>query len=336
MTRPYALLRAGFPYLKTLGMRRVTSNPVDLALGAEGRLYILCRGMQTEIRRYTFDDDDLGAIGGAGTADGKFAWPASIIADSDDNLYVSDEASHRISAFTREGEFLGTWGKHGSDPGELDRPSGMAFDSDGNIYVADTMNHRVQRFTTDGRFLAAWGEHGAGNGQFDMPWGLAVDELGDVYVADWRNDRVQKFGPNGGFAMAFGTSGGADGQFNRPTNVTVDRDGDIYVADWGNDRVQLFNQHGQYVDKFVGDATLSPSGRQYVLANAVTLRLRDMAQMEPQKRFRGPMAVEVDDERHMYVADYGSHRIQVYQKDCDVLSENDIAPVPKAPTLFTT
>ena len=36
MGRPYGLLRAGFPYIKTLAMRRVTNFPVDLALGQEG------------------------------------------------------------------------------------------------------------------------------------------------------------------------------------------------------------------------------------------------------------------------------------------------------------
>ena len=73
MGKAYALLRAGFPYVKTLGMRRITSNPIDLALGREGRLYVLCRGaLATEIRRYTWDDEDLGIIGGSGTTDGKF------------------------------------------------------------------------------------------------------------------------------------------------------------------------------------------------------------------------------------------------------------------------
>ena len=67
MGKAYALLRAGFPYVKTLGMRRITSNPIDLALGREGRLYILCRGaLATEIRRYNWDDEDLGTIGGPG------------------------------------------------------------------------------------------------------------------------------------------------------------------------------------------------------------------------------------------------------------------------------
>src|SRR3989442_7599586 len=164
MGKAYALLRAGFPYVKTLGMRRITSNPIDLALGSEGRLYILCRGaLATEVRHYTWDDEDLGTIGGPGTTDGKFLWPGAILADAEENLYVSDEGCHRISIFSRDGAFLSKWGEQGSGPGKLNRPSGLAFDPEGNIYVVDTMNHRVQKFTQDGKFSAVgqkWYEPG--------------------------------------------------------------------------------------------------------------------------------------------------------------------------------
>jgi hypothetical protein len=109
--------------------------------------------------------------------------------------------------------------------------------------------------------------------------------------------------------------------------------GDIYVADWGNNRVQLFNPDGRYVDKFLGDATLSRMARAYVLANPKPLRLREMACLEPQKRFHGPVSVRVDNEGRMYVADCGPHRIQVYQKDAVPLGEDEIMAEPQAPSL---
>jgi len=334
MAKAYALLRAGFPYVKTLGMRRMTSNPIDLALGREGRLYILCRGaLATEIRRYTWDDEDLGTIGGPGTTDGKFLWPGAILADAEENLYVSDEGCHRISIFSRDGTFLSKWGEQGSGPGQLNRPSGLAFDPEGNIYVVDTMNHRVQKFTRDGTFLLQWGKGGTGKSEFNMPWGIAVDDEGDVYVADWRNDRIQKFGADGTFQGMFGTSGSAAGQFNRPTGVAVDMHGDIYVADWGNNRVQLFNPDGHYIQAFRGDATLSKAARAYVLANPKPLRLREMANLEPQQRFHGPVSVRVDALGRMYVADCGPHRIQIYQKDAYPLEPHQIMPPLRSPSM---
>ncbi len=337
MGRPYALLRSGFPYLMALGMRRVTSDAVDVALGSKNRVYVLCRGsLGTEVRVINMDDENLGTIGGAGTDEGKFTWPASLIVDKEENLYVSDEALHRISTFNRDGEFMGSWGEHGDDDGQLDRPSGIAFDAEENMYVSDTLNHRVQKFTKDGKFLTGWGRVGDGDGEFNMPWGITIDELGDVYVADWRNDRVQKFTADGEFILKLGSSGSGDGEFNRPSGVAVDKDGDIYVADWGNNRVQLFNQDGKYVEKFIGDANLSKSARQYVLANPITLRLRDMSRLEEGKRLRGPISVRVDDEGRLFIPDFGSHRVQIYQKEAYPLEESQLTPLPRNPLLLTT
>lgn len=372
MGRAYALLRAGFPYVKSLGMRRITTNPVDIAIGKEGRLYVLCRGdIATDIRRCTWDDEDLGTIGGLGKEDGRFVWPAALILDRQENLFVSDEARHRISNFSPDGALLGAWGEHGHAEGQLDRPSGIAFDAEENLYVADTRNHRIQKFTKDGRFLFAWGRFGGGEGEFNMPWGIAVDDEGAVYVADWRNDRVQKFDAEGRFGFVIGQprdAAGADadaaadpttcpfpdwlarghvseadgvraraakGVLSRPSGVAVDRDGDIYVADWGNNRVQLFNAEGRYVQQFLGDGTLSRVGREYLLANAMPLRLREMVDLEQQKWFKSPISVRVDDAGHMYVPDYGCHRIQIYQKEADRLGPESIAPPLRSPTLST-
>lgn len=334
MARPYGLLRAGFPYLKTLGMRRLTNFPVDIALGAEGRLYILCRQEGTAlVRKYSFDDEDGGDFGGFGDEEGKFQWPVSIVADSAENLYISDEALHRISSFNREGEFLACFGEFGSGEGQLNRPAGLALDPEENLYVVDAQNHRVQKMTPDGRFILGWGEHGDGDGQFDSPWGITVDELGDVYVADWRNDRVQKFTADGEFIMKFGVPGSGNGEFNRPTDVAVDLDGDIYVCDRGNDRVQLFNAEARYVDKFSGAATLSKIGREYMMTNASPNRIRDMAVLEPQRALRQPKSIAVDADGHLFITDTGSYRVQVYQKEAIHLEPHQLAPPMRSVTL---
>ena len=337
MGRPHALLRAGFPYLTSLGFRRMTTSPMDIAIGQGGLLYVLCRSEleSMEIKRINWDDEDLGAIGGTGKGDGQLAWPVCMIPDRQGRLYVSDESLHRISTFSPEGEFLGKWGERGDGDGQLNRPAGIAFDAEENVYVVDSLNHRVQKFTKDGVFLMKFGGHGDGEGQLDMPWGIAVDELGDVYVVDWRNDRVQKFTADGEFVFAFGRSGGGDGEFNRPAGIAVDVDGDIYVADRGNNRVQQFGSTGRYLDKFIGEATLGKAARTYMLANPKSLRLREMTSLEPAKRLRSPASVRVDDQSRMYIVDYGSHRIQVYQKEAYPLEPDQIMPDPGASTLFT-
>ena len=341
MSRPHAILRAGFPYLKTIGMRRVVDQPVDIVVTADLRVFVLCRneGIDSgvaKIARVSWEDENLGDIGSSGSGEGQFTWPAAMLLDADQNLVISDEALHRITTITQDGEYVRHWGEHGHNEGQLDRPSGIAFDPDGNLCVVDTMNHRIQRFTAAGEFLAAWGEFGDASGQFNMPWGIHVDELGDVYVADWRNDRVQKFTDDGELVMAFGGSGSGAGEFRRPSGIAVDTDGDIYVADTGNNRVQLFAPDGRYVEQFIGDASLSPSGRKYLLANARPLRLRTMTSVEPQKRLRSPRSVRVDSEGRLFIPDYASFRIQIYQKDAIPLDETQIAEPLRSPTLQVT
>ena len=329
----HALLRAGFPYVKTIGMIRTTPGPIDVALGPEGLLYVLCRGRGIGVFVNTLDDEyplSRPNIGG-----GKCVWPACVVLDSDDNLYLPDEALHRINIFDRDGGFIEGWGEHGDGPGQLNRPSGAAFDADDNLYVSDTLNHRVQKFTKSGELLTSWGSFGDGPGQLNMPWGIHADDWGGVYVVDWRNDRVQKFTADGELVFEIGGSGSGDGEFNRPSGVAVDGDGDIYVADRENHRVQLFSREGRYVEKFLGDSTISTSGISYLMNNPGPLRQRESTNLEVQKRFKGPVSVRVADDGRMYVPDFGWSRVQVYQKEAYRLGPDQIAAPLRSPNMFT-
>ena len=337
------LLRAGFPYEKTIGMRRITWYPYDIALGAEGRVYCLRRGpfdVGGVICTINLEDEDLGQLAptplpedGSGLETG-WQWPVGILCDPDERLFVSDEATHTITVLTREGEEVARWGDHGNAPGQLDRPAHMAMDDEGRLLIVDSMNHRVQRFTPEGEYIDGFGSHGSGPGELDLPWGITLDAEGCIYVGDWHNDRVQKFSPTGEPLLSIGERGDGAGQLRRPAGVAVDRHGDVYVADRGHDRVLLFDRGGRYVERFIGDATISRSGRVYLMANAKVLRLRDMTTLEAAKRFRAPSSVRVDGDR-LLVADFGFHRVQIYRKEAYPLSADEVMPHPGAPNLET-
>ena len=315
------------------------NSPIDVGLGRDDVLYVVNRSSsETEVsfisKKITvcnINEDYLGQFSDGGTADGEIMWPASIAVDDDENLYVSDEALHRISIFSNTGNFLGKWGVQGTEEGEFDRPAGIAFDADGNLLVVDGLNHRVQRYTKDGRFQSQWGSHGSADGQFNMPWGIAVDNEGNVYVADWRNDRIQKFDGGGKHLASWGGSGEGDGQFRRPSGVAVDSDGTIYVADWGNERVQVLDSNGNFLTKLRGEASLSKWAHDYFSTNGDELEERQRADMEPEldpapndylsyesgsieKLFWGLTSIKVDDNGRVFVVDNCRHRIQIYQK----------------------
>ena len=343
MSRPHGLLRAGYPYLRTLGMRRVTNFPSDIAFpDGEDTAYILMRseGAAT-VRIWPVEDaealtDDLKGFGAYGSDDGQLMWPVMMITDGAGHLYISDEATNRVSKFDKEGEFVSKFGVQGSGDGEFDGPSGIAFDPDGNMVVVDSRNHRVQRYGADGEYLGGFGSRGDGPGQFELPWGVHVDELGDIYIADWGNNRVQIFGPDGEVKNVVGGSGSGEGEFDRPTGIAVDAHGDIYVADWGNDRVQMFNSEGQYIWSFRGDASLSRVARRYMMTNAMSNRLREMGRIEQEKYLRRPRSVRIDSQFRLFIPDYESYRVQIYQKDVIELDRTQFAAPLRNPTLEVT
>jgi DNA-binding beta-propeller fold protein YncE len=310
-----------FQYSYTLGQNVGTGAgfniPSDFALGSEGRLYVVCRGVMDNPRTVicNLDEEYISDFGFAGTGDGQFIWPTGIAIDRDEQVYIADEALNRISIFDRDGQFIAKWGVEGDGDGQLNRPAGIAFDADDNLLIVDALNHRVQRFTRDGTFLDSWGTQGTGDGEFNMPWGVAVDDENNVYITDWRNDRIQKFGPDGQFLMNFGRSGSGQGELSRPTGLDVDPDGDIYVADWKNDRIQAFDSDGNFVHAFVGDATLSKWGRQRLEANPDMVQERTLVKdFTPEKRFWGPRAVKVDNTGRIICLDTNRSRFQIYQK----------------------
>ena len=218
-------------YGLTLGLTamegRGFSNPVDLAVSGDDRLYVLSRTnpVQTEGIRVgvlNLDSEYFGDFGSYGSGDGQFVWPTALAFDSRDRLYLADEHNQRITVFDKSGKYLSSWGVEGTANGELRGPSGLAFDAEDGLYVVDHLNHRVQKFTTGGDWLLGWGREGDAEGEFNLPWGIAVGPDGNVYVADWRNDRVQKFTADGRFMATFGATGGGDGRLRRPAGVAVD------------------------------------------------------------------------------------------------------------------
>ena len=332
-----------FRYGQTLGFYALNgrgfNNPVDVAIGPDGVLYVLNRaGSDIAIRMSykrvticTLDEDYLGQFSRGGTEDGQIMWPAAIAIDAAEHLYISDEALQCISIFDKQGNFLSKWGVQGQGPGAFNRPAGLAFDAEGHLLVADSVNNRVQRYSKDGQFLGQWGEPGRSDGAFNMPWGIATDRNQHIYVADWRNDRIQKFDADGRHLATWGTPGDGEGAFKRPAGVAVDAEGLVYVADWGNERVQVLAPDGGFIAQFRGDADLSSWAKDYFLANADELEEREKADLEPpldlvpedgirevsasvEKLFWGPTAVKVDNQGRIYVVDSCRHRIQVYEK----------------------
>ena len=311
-----------FDYSYCLGMYGMSGQgfwtPQDFALAEDDVVYVISRGAEElgqRISKVTLDHQFLGQFGGYGRGDGQFVWPRSIALDADGQVYAADDFLNRVSVFDPDGVYRAGWGETGSDAGQLNGPCGMACDADGNILVVDSQNHRVQKFTGKGVFLSGFGRPGKGDGEFNLPWGLCVDDAGSIYVADWKNHRVQKFDADGNFLLKFEAAPSGVGDLHGPTGVAVDSEGDVYVTDWGNHRLQVYARDGRFITSLVGDAQQpSPWTQTYIDANPDIIKARRRVNLEPEWRFRRPVAVRVDENDRIFVLEANRHRIQVYDK----------------------
>ena len=285
----------------------------------------------------TVDEEFLGEFSTGGTDAGELWWPSSLAFDSQDRLYVADEALNRITVFSTTGEVLDIWGEEGTVPGQIDHPSYIACDADDHLLIADSGNHRVQKFTTRGEFIESWGALGDGEGCFNAPWGIALDGEGTVYVSDWGNNRIQKLTPNGDFIEQLPRAGAAqaeDDRIRHPAGLCVDREGIIYVADWGNERVRLLSPSGELLATLRGESETPSWANEYFEANPEEGALRLESDLSPlvdlpggfgttsdreesanvEKLLWGPTAVKVDDQGNILIVDSCRHRIQVYRR----------------------
>jgi DNA-binding beta-propeller fold protein YncE len=213
--------------------------------------------------------------------------PTGVAIDVSGDVYVADEANHRILKFDLQGNLALQWGSFGSGDSQFNLPTGVATDAAGNVYVADLGNNRIVKFTSTGGYLTQWGGAGTGNGRFSSPTGVATDAAGNVYVADNANHRIQKFTDTGGYLTQWGSPGGGIGQFSAPFGVGTDGAGNVYVADQSNNRIQKFTSTGAYLAQWGGAG--GGNGQ---------LSL--------------PTGVAVDAVGNVYVADRGNQRIQEF------------------------
>jgi len=121
------------------------NNPIGITSDDNGRLYIADSG-NSRIQIYTEDGVYIGRLGGTSNLEEDIYRPVAIIV-RDSELYISDEANHRISIWDRKsGKYLRSFGQEGSAIGEFTNPHGMTLTSQNELIICDFSNHRLQIF----------------------------------------------------------------------------------------------------------------------------------------------------------------------------------------------
>ena len=228
--------------------------------------YILVNELGTnKILKYSQELELVDSWGGAGTGDGEFNIPRSIVQDSRGNYYVSDELNHRIQKFTEDGDFIASYGSYGTGTGQFAVQQGLSIDANDRVYVADTYNNRIQVFNTypSWEYAGSFGTYGvyvAANATsfqpeiMNHPRGVYVDkETGRIVVTDSSNNRVMVYNS---FEQGFSFYQSQNGYLGMslPTHAIMDN-GFLIVLDSHSrilkynsilNNTNLFTEHGIY------------------------------------------------------------------------------------------
>ncbi|MBL7818650.1 MAG: putative Ig domain-containing protein [Saprospiraceae bacterium] len=285
-------------------------SPSGVAVDASSNVYV-ADWKNNKIRKITPAGvvTTFAGSGSAGSTDAtgtsaSFNGPYGIAVDASGNVYVADNANHKIRKITSAGvvtTFAGSGSAGSTDAtgtsASFYYPVDVAVDALGNVYVADGNNHKIRKITSAGvvSTLAGSGTTGSTDAtstsaSFNTPYSVAVDASGNVYVADLANQKIRKITSAGvvttlaGSGTASSTDGtGTSASFNNPYGVAVDASGNVYVADFSTSQIRKITSAGVVT-------TLALSAQTGVLNN--------------------PRGVAVDASGNLYVADYGNNKIR--------------------------
>jgi len=262
--------------------------PSGIAIDRSGNVFI-AENQRPRVRKVTPDGTITTVIGngfqgfsgeGVSATTASLFSPSRLALDSAGNLYVSDNAYHRVRRVNSDGlirtvagtgqiAFAGDGGP--ATAAALNQPEGIALDESNNLYIADQLNHRIRRVSPQGIIstVAGTGEAGfSGDGgaataaRLNQPTGVTVD-AGNLYIAERGGNRVRKVTASGiistvagnGSPASTGDGGSAlQASLHQPGGVAVDRSGNIYIAELFGSRVRIVTPEGM-ISTFAGDGT---------------------------------------------------------------------------------
>lgn len=208
--------------------------------------------------------------GGPATA-AKFNGPTGIAVDKFGNIYIAENAGHRIRKINSSGiisTYAGTGiSGYSGDGGaatnaQINNATEIAVDTFGNVYFPDQTENVIRSINTAGiiNTIVGTGVGGySGDGgaatlaQIQKPNDVFVDYYGNIFFTEYTNNTVRKVNTSGivNTIAGMGTSGfSGDGGaatsalLFHPAGIDVNAAGDVFICDQDNNRVRKISVSG--------------------------------------------------------------------------------------------
>ena len=210
-----------------------------------------------------------GFVNGTGTA-ASFYFPAGVLVDSNDDIYVADNGNHVIRKITQNGvvsTFAGS-GIAGFDNGlgteaSFNSPEDIVQDNFGNFFVAGGRDYQVRKITPDGIVSPFVGSLPGGitdgtgtSAQFGLPRGIAIDKANNLYLTEGQTNNIRKITRTGVVTTLASISGSM--------GIDIDSNGNLIIGAFSS------------LKKISGNPlSLSGEATGYVGTHPVTLKADD-------------------------------------------------------------
>ncbi|NBT49081.1 MAG: hypothetical protein EBT07_14925, partial [Actinobacteria bacterium] len=219
-----------------------------------------------------------------------------------------------ITTFAGTG-IIGSSGDNSTGPAisyNLNHPRGIFLDNTGNVYIASARIHKINAMNKNISSVAGGVMFGYGANNvpaesttqvmLNLPCNVCLDSQGNVYFTDTNNHRIRKVSTSGIITTIAGASGSVLAstsitlaRLTYPFGIFIDSSNNIYISDTGNHRICKINSTGNTLTTIAGDGTPGYLGDNISATSS---------------RLLNPRGIFVDNDRNIYIADTGNHRIR--------------------------
>ena len=225
--------------------------------------------------------------------DKRISNPSGLAFTSDYYLLVSFQ--HQLVKMAFDGTVVTFFGnkknRSGKTDDELNNPGGITVRKDGQIHIVDRGNHRIQTLLSNLVYTTSYFNPDGKERSSEYLECAALNSAEDLYVTDSRNCNVQVFNRSGKFLFTFGESCNRRqykrGGLSHPRAIAIDCEDFVYVG--GDDGVvSIFDKKGSFVRSFGGPG-------------------------DQPGQFEDIQGMHIDSQGHLYVCDWKTNRVQVFQ-----------------------